>query len=187
MRTVLAAVLLSTSACAAMMHAMTPKPRVADNPLISGQPLEATKHGDVSGAAEADCNVWPFEDKVTVAVTSAQICVELHRNKAAPVGWSGEPTANSSEGFHVANDAGEGGYINAEKTHASKVGSCFNKGFQGDTPIWAFDYKGCAPNNGTVTQATKSLRVGDESWDFPAANPTPAGSAAPGAGATAAN
>jgi hypothetical protein len=168
-RPLLAITLASTVACTAMMHAMTPTPRTADNPLVSGQPLEAKKKGDVGVVSEQDCNIWPFEDTMTVDVTDAQICVAVHKHKEQPPGWTGEPTANSSEGFQVANDAGEGGYINAQKAHASKVGSCFNKGYNAQISIWAFDYKGCAPNNGTVSKATKSLRVGDEGWEFPGA------------------
>ncbi len=188
MRTPLAAVLVAaifaTSACTAMMHAMTPKPRIVDNPLLSGQPIELTKSGDVSGASEADCSIWPFEDKLTVSVSTAEICVEQHKHITASSGWVGEPTSNRSEGFRIANDAGEGGYINATKGHAAKVGSCFNRGYNAQTAIWAVDYKGCAPNNATVTAATKSLTVGDESWTFPAGAPVEAGSAAPGATAS---
>jgi hypothetical protein len=161
--------------CAMMMSSMTPKPRTAANPLVSGQPLEASKKAQLGVVGEQDCDRWPFEDTVNVAVTEAQICVTARKHKEQPPGWTGEPTANSSEGFRIANDANEGGYINAEKTHASKVGSCFNRGYNKQISIWAFDYKGCAPNNGTVSKATTSLRVGDESWSFPGA----AGPAAP--------
>ncbi len=179
-RPVLLVLLVSTSvtSCAAYMKMFPPKPpKITDNPLTSGQPLEATTKGDVGGVAEADCSIWPFEDKLTVAVTAAQICVEMHKNMAAPSGWSGEPTDSNSENVSVANDAGEGGSILASKSHAGKVGSCFNKGFNAQTAIWAVDYKGCAPNNGTITEATKSLTVGHESWTFPAGAPAGSGAA----------
>ena len=166
LRLAISLTLASTIGCSAYMHAMTPKPRVVENPLASGQPLKVTKKGDVGVVSESDCNIWPFEDKLDVEVTEAQICIVSHKHTQAPPGWTGEPTMNRSEGFKVANDANEGGYINAEKTHAAKVGSCFDKGYNQQTSIWAFDYKGCAPNNGTVSKSTKSLQVGDESWDF---------------------
>ena len=184
MRTTLVAVLVATSACTAMMHAMTPKPRIVDNPLLSGKPLETTKNGDVSGASEADCSIWPFEDKLTVSVSAAEICVEQHKHMVATAGWVGEPTSNNSADFRISNDAGEGGYINAAKAHAAKVGTCFNRGYNAQTAIWALDYKGCAPNNQTITAASKSMTVGDESWTFPAGAPVEAGSAAPGATAS---
>lgn len=183
MRPVLAALLLPTTACLAMMRPAAPTPRTADNPLISGQPLEVTSKSDVGVVSEPDCNIWPFEDRLTVSVTEAQICVELHKNTAAPPGWTGEPTASRTEGMQIANDANEGGYVNAEKTRAAKVGSCFNRGFNDQVAIWAFDYKVCAPNNGTVTRTTRSLRVGDEAWEFAGAAPAPAVSGAgPGGG-----
>jgi hypothetical protein len=173
--------LVSFTGCAAMMASMTPKPRTADNPLVSGQPLEATKKGSsVAGLSEQDCDRWPFEDSVSVRVTEQQICISAVKHKDASATWVGEPTANSSEGFQVANDAGEGGYINANKKRSSKIAKCFSRGYNANVSIWAFEYEGCAPNNGTVTAATKSLRVGDESWDFPGATAAAsAGSAAP--------
>ncbi len=183
---VLVVALASTASCAAYMKMFpAPQPKIVDNPLTSGQPLEATKKGDVGTVAEADCNTWPFEDKLSVAVTEAQICVEVHKNMAAPGGWSGEPTDESSQNVSVANDAGQGGSILANKAHAGKVGSCFNKGFNEQVAIWAIDYKGCAPNNGTVTAATKSLSVAHESWTFPAGAPPSSGSGAPAAAAPA--
>ena len=162
---------VSLAGCAGMMKSMTPKPRVVDNPLVSGQPLEAKHKGDVGVVSQDDCNTWPFEDTLTVRVTEAQICIEARNHKEQPPGWTGEPTADSSKGFSIANDANEGGRINADKAGSAKVGSCFNRGYNKQVEIWAFDYKACAPNNGTVTAATKSLRVGDESWDFAGSQP----------------
>lgn len=184
-RLALALGLISFTGCAAMMASMTPKPRTADNPLVSGQPLEASKKGSVTGVSEQDCDRWPFEDSVTVRVTEQQICISAVKHKDASSGWVGEPTSNSSEGFQVANDAGEGGYITANKKRASKVGKCFSRGYNANISIWALEYEGCAPNNGTVTAATKSLRVGDESWDFPGASaPAAASAGAPGTSGT---
>ncbi|HEY4055069.1 MAG TPA: hypothetical protein VGM39_00630 [Kofleriaceae bacterium] len=160
---------LAASGCLAMM-----KPgaggggRTVDNPLVSGGPLEATKNANVGVVSEQDCNIWPFEDKLEVKVSEKEICISQHQNQVAPPGWSGEPTSDSSKGFNVANQAAEGGYINTAKHHASKVGQCFDKGYNQEVAIWAFDYQGCAPNNGTVTANTTSLTVGDESWNFPA-------------------
>ncbi|HEY4182702.1 MAG TPA: hypothetical protein VGM90_37985 [Kofleriaceae bacterium] len=168
--------LVAATGCLAMM-----KPgaggggRTVDNPLVSGSPLEVTKNGDVGVVSEQDCNIWPFEDKLEVKVTDKQICISQHKNMEAPPGWSGEPTSDRTKGFNVANNAAEGGYISTEKNHASKVGHCFNKGYNEEIAIWAFDYQGCAPNNGTVTANTTSLTVGDESWNFPG----PAAPAAP--------
>jgi len=161
------ALVLALSGCSMMMTAMTPKPRIVDNPLVSGQPLETSKKGDVGVVNEADCNTWPFEDTMTVNVTDAQICVAMKKHKEQPPGWSGEPTANSSEGFQIDADGATGPYINAEKKHAAKVGQCFNKGYNAQISIWAFEYKGCTPNTGLVSKASKTLRVGPESWTFP--------------------
>lgn len=171
--------LVAATGCFAMMRpGAGGGGRTVDNPIVSGQPLEVTKSGDVGVVSEQDCNIWPFEDKLEVKVTEAQICISQHKNMEAPPGWSGEPTNDRSKGFNVANNAAEGGYINAEKNHSSKVGHCFNKGYNQEVAIWAFDYQGCAPNNGTVTTATTSLTVGDESWSFPApAAATPANGA----------
>ncbi|HEU0032304.1 MAG TPA: hypothetical protein VFQ53_16850 [Kofleriaceae bacterium] len=158
--------LASLAGCAAMMKSMTPKPRTADNPLVSGQPLEASTKARIGTVTEQDCSIWPFEDSLSVNVTEAQICIVAKKHVEQPPGWSGEPTANRTEFFSVANDANEGGQISVEKVHASKVGSCFERGYQKQIGVWAFEYKGCAPNNGTVSKATKSLRVGDESWEL---------------------
>jgi hypothetical protein len=184
----LAAAAASSAGCMMMMPggARGAAGRSVDNPLVSHQPLEATSKGDVGTVGEADCNTWPFEDRLSVQVTEGQICVEQHKIQAAPPGWSGEPTADRSELVSVANETGAGGSINASKAHASKVGSCFNKGFNEQVAIWAFDYKGCAPNNGTVTAQTRSLSVGHESWSF-AAPAAPAGAAAPATASTGAS
>jgi len=154
--------------------------QTADNPLISGQPLEVKHKGDVGVVSEPDCSIWPFEDTMTVTATADQICVTLHKHKDAPSGWTGEPTANRTEGLRVSGDAGsEGGYINAEKTGSSKVGSCFNRGYNARVAIWAFDYKGCIANGGVLTKTSASLQVGDQSWTFPTGKPAPGeGSAA---------
>lgn len=170
-RTTVLFAVFAAAGCAAMMKSMEVKPRTAENPLVSGQPLEASKKGNVAGLSEQDCDQWPFEDTLSVRVTEAEICISARKHKDASSTWVGEPTVNSSEGFQVANDAGEGGYITARKVHSSKVSKCFNRGYNDEVKIWAIDYEGCAPNNGTVTAATKSLRVGDESWDFPGAAP----------------
>ena len=154
--------------------------QTAANPLVSGQPLEAKHKGDVGVVSEQDCNVWPFEDTMTVTATDAQICVTIKKHKEQPPGWTGEPTADRTVGLQVSGDGGgEGGYINAEKTGASKVGQCFNRGYNAQIAIWAFDYKGCTANGGVLTAASASLHVGDESWTFPTAKP------APGAGGAA--
>lgn len=172
-----------TTGCTFLMKSMTPKPRIVENPLVSGQPLETTKKASLGTLAEADCETWPFEDTMSVTVTDAQICVTQHKNVEASPGWTGEPTSNSSEGFRVASGAGEGGYIDARKAKAAKVGSCFDRGYNSKVAIWAFDYKGCAPNNGTITKTSASMRVGDEAWEFS----PPAGAAPAAAGpATAA-
>jgi hypothetical protein len=165
-RSLLAASLVTATACTSMLHAMQPKPRTADNPLVSGQPLETSQKSDVGVVGEQDCNIWPFEDTMRVTVTEAQICVEEHKNQAAPPGWTGEPTADRGKLVSVGTDAGADGTVNVEKGHAAKVASCFNKGFNQQVAIWAFDYKGCAPNNGLVTATSKSFHVGSESWQF---------------------
>ncbi len=172
------ATVVVTGGCAMMMRSMTPKPRTADNPLVSGQPLETSKHARIGTVTEADCSIWPFDDTVSVNVTEAQICIVTRKHVEQSPGWTGEPTANRTEGFKVANDANEGGYISVEKVRASKVGSCFERGYQKQIGVWAFDYKGCAPNNGTVSKTTKSLQVGDESWTFLGAEAAPATTAA---------
>jgi hypothetical protein len=184
MSRVLASLALATVAatgCAMMMKGMTPTPRTADNPLVSGQPLETTKKASLGVVSEQDCSIWPFEDAMSVSVTDAQICITSRKHVEQPPGWTGEPTANRQEGFSVANEANEGGYINTDKVKAAKVGTCFNKGYNKQIAIYAFDYKGCAPNNGTVSKTTKSLRVGSESWSFAgaAAAPTQAAAAPP--------
>ncbi len=164
----LAALAVSLPGCALMMsHASAPSQHEVDNPLTSGQPLETVKKSDVGVVREPDCKTWPFEDTVSVVITEAQICISSRKHVAASPGWTGEPTSNRSEFFRVVNDANEGGTITVEKTHASKVSSCFNRGFNDEVSIWALDYKGCAPNNGTVTEATRSLQVGDDAWTFP--------------------
>ena len=173
LRTTLAAALVSTTACAAYMRAMTPKPRTADNPLVSGQPLEVTSKSDVGGVMEEDCNIWPFEDTFRVTVTAQQICIEQHKNQAAPAGWTGEPTADSGSLMSVGTQVGADATVQVEKKHASKVGQCFDKGFNAQVAIWAFDYKGCIPNNGLVTAATTSFHAGHESWQFAGAAPAP--------------
>lgn len=162
--------LATITGCAAMMRPAPPTAQPAGNPLVSGQALEATDRGSVTGITEPDCTKWPFgetiDDSITVEVTEAQICVSVHKYKEELASWTGEPTMNSSEGFQIVNDANEGGYINTRKSHAAKVSSCFNKGYNKETLIWAFDYTGCAPNNGTVSKATRSLRVGNHAWEF---------------------
>ena len=172
----LASFALATTGCTFLMKSMTPKPRIVANPITSGQPLEATKKAHLGVVTEADCSIWPFEDQMTVNVTEAQICIAQRKHVEASPGWTGEPTSNSSQGFRVANNANEGGYIDARKAKASKVGTCFNRGYNKTVSIWAFDYKGCAPNNGTITAQTTSVRIGDESWEFapPAGAPTTA-------------
>ncbi len=167
------ALLGSLTGCSMMLAGMTPKPHIVDNPLVSGQPLESSKKGDVGTVGESDCNTWPFEDTTSVQVSAAQICVATKKHVAQPPGWSGEPTADRSKGFQIDADGATGPYINAEKTHAAKVGQCFNKGFNAQIAIWAFEYKGCTPNNGLVSAASKSLRVGDQSWTFAGAPATP--------------
>lgn len=165
----LTALVLTASGCAALLAAGTPKPRVVDNPLKSGQPLESVEKSDVGVVREPDCQTWPFEDTVSVAITEQQICITTRKNVASSPGWTGEPTSNRTEFFRVVNDANEGGQIAVEKVRASKVSSCFNRGYNAKVSIWALEYKGCAPNNGTVTEATQSLRVGDNAWSFSAA------------------
>jgi hypothetical protein len=166
----LATLVLTASGCAALLAAGTPKPRVADNPLTSGQPLESVSKSDVGTVREPDCQTWPFEDNVSVSVTENQICISTRKHVASTPSWTGEPTSNRTEFFRVVNDANEGGQISVKKVHAAKVSSCFNRGYNAKISIWALDYKGCAPNNGTVTAATKSLRVGDEEWSFAGAS-----------------
>lgn len=175
--TAVTAVAIAATGCAMMMKSMTPTPRTATNPLVSGQPLEATKNARIGTVGEKDCDRWPFEDTVSVSVSEAQICVSVRKHVEQPPGWSGEPTANSSDPYSVRNDAGEGGSITVEKAHAAKVATCFEPGYKANIGVWAFDYKGCAPNNGTVGKMTKSLTVGDESWSFAGAAATepPAG------------
>jgi hypothetical protein len=173
----LATLAVGSTACI-LMHpgAMHASGQTAPNPLVSGQPLEATHKGDVGVVSEPDCSIWPFQDTMTVTATDAQICVTIKRHKDAPSGWTGEPTADRTVGLQVSGDGGaQGGYINAEKTGSSKVGSCLNRGYNARVAIWAFDYKGCTPNGGVLTQASGSLRVGDESWTFPTAKPAPGG------------
>jgi hypothetical protein len=177
-RILLLATLASMSACAAYMRVMTPKPRTADNPLVSGQPLQVSSKSDVGTVGEQDCNTWPFEDTMTVSVTASQICVEQHKNIVAPPGWSGEPTADSSKNVSVGTNVGADSTILAQKTHSAKVGSCFNKGFNDQVAIWGFDYKGCTANS-VVTATTSTFHAGSESWQFagaaaPAATPPPA-------------
>jgi hypothetical protein len=157
--------------CAMMMKSMTPTPRTAENPLVSGHALESTKQARIGTTTEKDCSIWPFEDAISVTVTDAEICISTRKHKEQSPGWTGEPTANSSDPYSVANDANEGGSITVKKVKASKVGTCFERGYNAQIGVWAFDYKGCAPNNGTVSKTTKSLRVGDESWSFPGAEP----------------
>ena len=65
----LTALVLTTSGCAALLAAGTPKPRVVDNPLTSGQPLESAAKSRVGTVREPDCESWPFEDTVSVTVT----------------------------------------------------------------------------------------------------------------------
>ncbi|MDC3952904.1 hypothetical protein [Polyangium jinanense] len=177
----IAVVLLAgtTPACLLMMPpGMVSEGTPAQNPLVSGAPLEARSKGKIGVVSEPDCNVWPFEDTMTVKASESEVCVTALQHKDAPPGWTGEPTANSSEGYSVSSGA-ERGYIDARKTRASKVGSCFNKGFNKQVAIWAFEYEGCTPNNGVLTKASPSLRVGDASWTFPAPAATePATSAA---------
>lgn len=152
--------------CAAMMKGATPEERPAENPLVSGRPLVVTSTARIGTAAEADCSIWPFENSLSVDVTDAQICITMHKNVDAPPGWSGEPTQNRSEFMKVQNQAMEGGMITITKAKASKVGKCYEPGYRAEVSVWAFDYTGCAPNNGTITKTSTSLRVGDEAWSF---------------------
>lgn len=164
--------------CRAMMRPALPTEKPAENPLVSGKPLEARNTNTIRGVTEPDCKTWPFgqtiDDTVTVKVTEAEICVSLHTHKEELASWRGEPTISSSEDFKVVNDANEGGYINATKTGSAKVTSCFNKGYGEETVVWAFDYTGCVPNNGIVTMTTKSLRVGNQAWAFGGPEPVAA-------------
>lgn len=161
--------------CRAMMRPASPTAEPAENPLVSGRTLEAKNTNTITGVTEADCKTWPFgrtiDDTVTVNVTEAEICVSVHKHKEEMASWHGEPTMSSSERFKIVNDANEGGYIDATKTGSGKVTSCFNKGYSRETVVWAFDYTGCAPNNGTVSPTTKSLRVGNQAWAFGSAEP----------------
>lgn len=168
-RTLTISLLALATGCAMMMKGAGPTERTADNPLVSGSPLEVTSNARIGTASEQDCTIWPFEDRLSVAITEAEICISVRKHVEQSPGWTGEPTANRSEGFTVANDANEGGSIQATKVKASKVGSCYERGYKANIGVWAFEYAGCAPNNGTVTQATKSLRVGREQWTFAAA------------------
>jgi hypothetical protein len=178
-RTTVLFAVFTAAGCAAMMRSMEVKPRTAENPLVSGQALEASKKANVGVVSEQDCDQWPFEDTLSVRVTEAEICISARKHKDVESSWSGEPTSNSSENFSVANEAGEGGYITAKKVRSSKVSKCFNKGYNQEVKIWAFDYEGCAPNNGTVTASTKSLNVEGEAWAFPTAQAASAGAPAP--------
>jgi len=164
---------LTVAGCAMMMKGAGPTQRTADNPLVTGQPLEVTTTARIGTAGEQDCTTWPFEDTLSVAITDAQICISLRKHIDASPTWTGEPTANRSEGFTIANDANEGGHIHADKVRAAKVGTCYERGYKANVPVWAFDYKGCAPNNGTVSKTTRSLRVGSEQWTFAGAEPAP--------------
>ena len=170
-RTIAASLLaLTTTACMFMGPKGPSSSQTAENPLVSGHDLEATHPGDVGVVSAEDCNIWPFEDRMTVRASEQEICVSVHKHVQAPPGWTGEPNAARTEGFKIVTDpAREGIYINAEKSHPAKVGSCFNKGFNEQIAIWAFDYDGCEPNNGTLTATSPSLIVGDEEWTFPAA------------------
>ena len=169
----LATLALTVSGCGALLAAGTPEPRVVDHPLTTGQPLESTRKASIGTVQEPDCQTWPFEDTVSVEVTEAQICIATRKHVAASPTWHGEPTSNRQEFFRVVNDANEGGTIAVEKVRAAKVSSCFERGYNATVPIWALEYKGCAPNNGTVTERTRSLQVGDDAWTFAGA-PEPA-------------
>lgn len=172
------AAVAAAAGCTAMMNAMTPKPRTADNPLVSGQPLEARTRAQIGTVSEKDCNTWPFEDTTTVNVSDAQICVDVKKHVMQQPDWTGEPNAERSQSVSISTDAGDGGRIDARKERASKIAQCFERGYNAQVGVWAFEYKGCAPNNGAVSKATKSLTVGHESWSFnvgaPAAGASPA-------------
>jgi len=107
---------------------------------------------------------------VSVAVTEAQICISTRKHVASSPSWTGEPPSNRTEFFRVVNDANEGGSIAVKKVRAAKVSSCFNRGYNAKVSIWALEYKGCAPNNGRVTETTRSLQVGDDAWTFSGAS-----------------
>jgi hypothetical protein len=182
-RTTLAVTLaaFAVTGCAAYLKMMTPKPRIVDNPLVSHQPLEVRAKASLGTLSEKDCNVWPFEDTTTVNVTAQQICVEITKHVEQSPGWNGEPTADRSKSVPVNADGTDGGYISAEKKRASKVAQCFNRGFNAQVGVWAFQYKGCTPNNNVVSSATKSLTVNHESWQFSTAQASPGGAAPVGA------
>jgi len=146
--------------------------KAADNPLSSGKALENKSNArDIGVVSANDCSTWPFEDAITVNASEAEICVSYRKHRVQMPGWTGEPTSDSSKGFSVStDDSKSNGYVNAKKEHASKVGTCFDKGYQKQVGIWAFDYKGCAKNE-TLTRTSAWLRVGDDQWSFPTAKP----------------
>jgi hypothetical protein len=180
-----AALALLTSACGmmlppGMLAGGGGSGKAAQNPLVSGGSLEnKTNARDVHGVSANDCTIWPFEDTIAVTASEAEFCVSARKIKEAPPGWTGEPTGNSSEGISISSDDGKAtSYVNAEKTAASKLGSCFNKGYNQSIDIWAFDYKGCTKNEGTLTKSSTWLKVGDDQWSFPP--PAPASSSSAG-------
>ncbi|MEO8706347.1 MAG: hypothetical protein ABI867_40330 [Kofleriaceae bacterium] len=177
---------VAAGGCAMMMKGMTVTPKTADNPLVSGHPLEASKQARIGTTTEKDCSVWPFEDTMSVSVTDAEICISVRKHIEQSPGWTGEPTANSSDPYRVTNDVNEGGSITIKKVKASKVGKCFERGYNADIGVWAFEYHGCAPNNGTISKTTKSMNVGDESWSFPVTEPAAPAATQPATAAAAA-
>jgi hypothetical protein len=165
-----AIVLAATAACGAIVGKMVASAEhEADNPLISGQPIEAEHAASVGVVSEADCSIWPFQDVVTVRGSEEEICIVKREHRDAPPGTSGAPTADATTSIAVTSDTSPGGTsISATRTGASKVGTCFNKGYNQQTSIWVLEYEGCGANGGTLTAATQSLWIGSDAWRFPA-------------------
>lgn len=153
---------LVAAGCGSTQSRMAEPP--IEHPLVHGEPLEARTLANVGVVTEADCNRWPFEDTVTVRVTEAQICVAARRHTNTEPGRMTAPEAPLRETFQVVTDVAPAALITVEKMRASNVSTCLHLQFAAPISIWAFDYEGCAPNNGIVTRATSFLRVGNASW-----------------------
>ena len=166
--------------CAMVGKMFTPKDMTnyAENPLASGQPLEARKHSDIGQAQEKDCSIWPFEDVVTVTATEAQVCVTMTISKPDDAIFSGKDAPDKQDVRFSAGPQAASDSLQADRKRNQKVGQCNLPGLNKVANVWTAQYQGCTPNNGMLTSASTSLTVAGTQWVFRDKNAVPQKTAA---------
>lgn len=124
---------------------------------LGGQPLHVSRHGDpdIEVMRPEKCSFWPILDQYKVTADGNRVCVSA---ELFMMSYESGPLPIEKIELGLSSGTQPPTFFDATAAGMAKVGRCYGSDAM-RTGVWSFQFVGCTPNQGLVTEYTQNLSL----------------------------